>query len=326
MAREGLWTARRLTGCFALAISALFVALVACATPAAAATTVGNGQDGETVVVITGDVRVPTNQRVEHVILVDGDLIIDGVATGDAFVVNGDVRVNGRVRSDVTSLNGRVVLGPDAFVGGDVVSKDAARIADGAHVGGDIDRARDRFALGRLGTVGRVFLWIAMTISSFLLGAILLLVTPRGTDAVANAGRTAIGPAIGLGFAAAFGIPLVGVLLTVTLLGLPLGLALLFALGLIYGSAYALGALIVGRLVVRRPERRWLAFLAGWGALRVLAVVPVLGFLVLFAAVVYGLGALVVAVLRARRSGDNADRPADAPGATPPAPALAPEA
>jgi hypothetical protein len=43
-----------------------------------------------------------------------------------------------------------------------------------------------------------------------------------------------------------------------------------------------------------------LAFLAGWGILRVLALVPILGGLVGFAAVVFGLGALMVGIWRAR--------------------------
>jgi hypothetical protein len=42
------------------------------------------------------------------------------------------------------------------------------------------------------------------------------------------------------------------------------------------------------------------AFLAGWGILRVLALVPILGGLVSFAAMVFGLGALIVAIWRAR--------------------------
>jgi hypothetical protein len=52
-----------------------------------------------------------------------------------------------------------------------------------------------------------------------------------------------------------------------------------------------------------------LAFLAGWGILRALALIPVLASLVWLAATVWGLGALVIA---ARAAG----RPtADAPGA-----------
>jgi hypothetical protein len=254
------------------------------------------------------------------VILVSGDAHVAGVATGSVFVVNGDVVVDGRVAGDVTALNGRVTLGADASVGGDVVSKDPARIADGAHVGGSVDLARNRFVLGRLGAVGYVFLWVVATVSSFVLGAALLVLAPLGMDAAVDAGRTAIGPVIGLGFAVLFGVPLAGLLLLVTVLGFPLGLALLLGLGLLLGSGYAVGALVAGRTVVRPPRNRWLAFLAGWGVLRVLAIIPVLGVLVLFATTVYGLGSIVVAIHRSQRRRPDADAAAERPPAVTPVP------
>ncbi len=224
----------------------------------------------------------------------------------------------------MTSLNGRVTLLANAQVEGDVVSKDPPRIAASAHVSGDIDRARDRFALGRLGTIGRVFLWIVGTVSSLLLGVFLLLVAPSAMESVANATRTAIGPMIGLGVALAIGVPIVGVLLSITLLALPLGVALLLGLGIFYGVGYAAGAIGVGRLIVRTPTNRWLSFLAGWGLLRVLAIVPVLGVLVMIATVVVGLGSITVAVHRSQRSRKDADPsgidPDPRPPAQPPAP------
>ena len=42
------------------------------------------------------------------------------------------------------------------------------------------------------------------------------------------------------------------------------------------------------------------AFLVGWAILRVVALIPILGGLVWFAAVVIGLGALALAIWRAR--------------------------
>jgi hypothetical protein len=293
---------------------------VVLAAPADAVTT-GSAHDDDSLVVVTGDVRVDHGSRVDHVILVNGDARISGIADGGVFVVNGNVIVDGRVHGDVTALNGRVTVTADGSVGGDVVSKDPAHIDVGAHVGGDVARARDRFALGRLGAIGRVFLWITATVSSFLLGAVLLLLAPRGMDSVVAAGRTAIGPVIGLGFAVVFGVPIAGILLTVTVLGLPLGIAVLLGLALFYGIGYAAGALIVGRVMVRPPRNRWLAFLAGWGVLRVLAIVPVLGVLVLFATAVYGLGSVVVAVHRGQRGRPEA---LGGDGAAPVVPAVAP--
>ena len=54
------------------------------------------------------------------------------------------------------------------------------------------------------------------------------------------------------------------------------------------------------RRILREPTAWILAFLVGWGILRVLALIPILGGLVWFAAVVFGLGALLVAIWRAR--------------------------
>ena len=49
-----------------------------------------------------------------------------------------------------------------------------------------------------------------------------------------------------------------------------------------------------------RADRLGPGLLVGWGILRILALVPILGGLVWFAAVVFGLGALLVAIWRAR--------------------------
>jgi hypothetical protein len=62
---------------------------------------------------------------------------------------------------------------------------------------------------------------------------------------------------------------------------------------------YSATAWIVGRRILREPTAWVLAFLVGWGILRVMALVPILGGLVWFAVVVFGLGALTVAVWRA---------------------------
>ena len=128
----------------------------------------------------------------------------------------------------------------------------------------------------------------------------LLWLLGRGAPRIVDAAWTGIGPSIGWGLLAFFGLPILGIIALVTLVGIPLGLGVLAALGLIYALGYAATAWIVGRRIVREPTAWILAFLAGWGILRVLALVPVLGGLVGWAAAVLGLGALIVAIWRAR--------------------------
>ena len=186
-------------------------------------------------------------------------------------------------------------------------------ISQRTSVHGGVDRARKRFALGRLGAIGRVVLWIAATVSSFLLGArscSCRRAAPTPSP-VPDAPRS--GPRSGSGFAVAIGVPVVGVLLSITIVALPLGLATLFALALMYGLGYVAGCYFLGRLILKEPRNRLLAFLVGWGILRVVAIVPILGGLVGAAAVVYGLGCLTVAVFRARRGQSSTDRPTAPP-------------
>ena len=76
---------------------------------------------------------------------------------------------------------------------------------------------------------------------------------------------------------------------------------LLLALLPIYAIGYTTSAFLLGRAIVRPPTSRFLAFLAGWGILRAIALVPGLGALAWFGATVFGLGALTVALWRSRR-------------------------
>ena len=148
--------------------------------------------------------------------------------------------------------------------------------------------------------------WIAISVSTLLLGLFLLLLAPRTGDAVARAGRDAVGASIGLGAAAVFGLPIACVVLLVSLVGIPFGIGLLLALALLYSVGYAYAAVIIGRLLIR-PSRHGgprvlAAFLAGWAILRVVGFVPVLGGISWFLAAWYGLGAVIVAIWRARRA------------------------
>jgi hypothetical protein len=97
-----------------------------------------------------------------------------------------------------------------------------------------------------------------------------------------------------------FGLPILAIIALVTLVGIPLGLGLLAALGLIYALGYGATAWIVGRWILREPTLgSWPSWSAG-ASCGSWPLIPILGGLVWFAAVAFGLGALVVAIWRAR--------------------------
>src|SRR4030095_15340674 len=73
--------------------------------------------------------------------------------------------------------------------------------------------------------------------------------------------RDRLGATIGFGLLWFVLLPIVAVLLLVTIVGIPLGLFLLFGLGLVYSIGYVIGGLALGRLVVNEATSRYLACL-----------------------------------------------------------------
>jgi hypothetical protein len=159
------------------------------------------------------------------------------------------------------------------------------------------------------GWAGRLAWWLAVSVSTLVVGLVLLWLVGAGTGRILEAGRTQIGPAIGWGLLVFFGLPILAVIALVTVVGIPLGLGLLAALGLIYALGYSASAWVLGRSLLRSPTAWVVAFLVGWAILRVVALIPILGGLVWSVAVVFGLGVLAVALWRGR----SAARPAPAP-------------
>jgi hypothetical protein len=264
-------------------------------------------------VVITGQVIVARDERVGNVVILNGDAVINGRVDGSVFAANGDVIVRGTVKDDVHAFNGRVTVEGGARVGGDVTSREKARISPGATVGGDVKSVNSRFSLGWAGAVAAIVLWLAIVLSTLVLGLLLLVIAPRAADAFADAGRTAIGASIGLGVAAAIGLPIIGLALLASVIGLPLGAVLLLALGFLYTLGYVASAYFLGRLILRPPQNRFLAYLVGWGILSVAGVIPVLNVLTFIAATVYGVGMIVVATFRARKGPREPAPPGPAP-------------
>jgi hypothetical protein len=210
------------------------------------------------------------------------------------------VTVSGRVDGDVVVFNGRVELLRGATVTGDVVSREDPIVAPVATIGGETRGLPTNLDWVGFGWVGRLAWWLAVSVSTLVVGLVLLWLVGRGSGQILEAGRTAVGPSIGWGLLLFFGLPILAIIALVTIVGLPLGVGVLASLGLIYALGYSAAAWILGRRIVREPTAWVVAFLAGWAILRLVALVPFLGGLVWFAAVVFGLGVLTVGIWRAR--------------------------
>ena len=296
--------------------------ILASAAPALAQTAADDPSNA--FVVFTGRLDVREEDAYDTVVIFDGPMRVDGTVAQDAVAFNGDVIVTGHVGGDVVSLNGRVVIGRGATVGGNVTSKEPPVVAPGTVAGRVAQGANFDVRWGRI--FGRAFLWFVTSGSVFLLGLVLTLLLPRAADASASSAVRRVGPSIGWGAAGFFGLPLLALLMLVTVVAGAAGLGLLLALLLIYLVAYTVGAYALGRILVKPPRPRFLAFLAGFAILRTAALVPLLGGLLFVLAAGWGLGAMIVAAFRAGRgrtdAGSAGASSAGAAPSIPPAPPM----
>jgi hypothetical protein len=291
-------TRRRFLG-LVLAASSVGIVVAPSALAQDEATTSG----AEDQVVLTGELLVPDGATVGTAVIFNGDATIEGTATESVVVFNGDVEISGTVGDDVVAFNGHVIVRSGAEVDGDIASRQPARIEDGATVRGQVKGITRRFDLEGLGWVGRYVWWFGYTISTLVLGLVLLLFAPGLDPSLTDVFRRRMGGSFGFGAAIFFLLPIAAVLLLVVVVTIPLGLFLLLALALLYTLGYVAGAHVLGRQLVKPPSSRFLAFLIGWMILRGIGLIPVLGGLAWVLASIAGLGAIVLAARGSRPAG-----------------------
>jgi cytoskeletal protein CcmA (bactofilin family) len=289
---------------------ATLLTLAALIAPAAvSAANAGAGDDGDAVVVISGDVAVDRGETVDGVFIASGDARIAGRVDGDVIVLSGDAVVSGRIDGDLFTASGTSRLLPSAEVTGDVGYGDEhPQVALDARVHGDVTKQDWPDVGGLFSWIGAFVIWLAVTLSLLALGALLLLIAPRAADALSARSRERLGPTIAIGIAILIVLPVTALIAAVTLVGIPLAIGIGLALLPLGAVAYLVSAYALGRRMVEPPRHRMLSLLAGLGALRVAAYVPVLGTVVGLAALVFGLGLIGVAIGSAR------SEPARSPG------------
>jgi cytoskeletal protein CcmA (bactofilin family) len=266
------------------------------------------GIEAEDQIVFAGSVTVPRGQRVGEVVVFSGRVTVNGVVTGDVVVLEGSVTVTGQVDGSVIAADGIVRLAESARVGGDVFASDSVLARPGAKVGGE-SRGGVRFSFeGPLVALGKLLGPIAVSVSVLLTGLALLFLAPRAADAIADAMASAPLASVAWGLLVVIAVPVVAVALVISVLGLPLGLALFLSLGLWWLVGLTWAAWCAGRGLVRAPRGRVTAFLAGWAILAAIGLVPILNAALWTLAPPFGVGAMLVAAWRSREGGGRGGR------------------
>lgn len=259
----------------------------------------------------------------EDLAVATGSLTIEGPgAVGrDLLVAAGNARLDTPVGRDVEARVER--LNANAEIGGHLNGEvEHLRLSSGAFVGGDvlvaspneIDRHPSAAVDGKVTVItapGRgvaamsvVALLLRGLLGLFLLALIRRALFPGFSERSANALRVAPARSAGLGALAmvvAPAVSLVALLLGALIGGWWLGLIALGAFLVAALIAYplvgeVLGEALLQRIAPRRKAGPWLDTLVGLAILLPLTLVPVLGVIVAFATVLFGLGAQLAAL------------------------------
>jgi hypothetical protein len=260
------------------------------------------GSDDE--LVLTGTVRIPRGEHADRILIGDGRVEIDGHVDGVVLALDAPIRIGRHavIDGNVISVSRRVTVERGAILNHDLIYFDKKPVVrSGANVYGDVRRVdAGDFSLPFGAFLIRVAIWLAFTLSSLALGLALVAVAPGAADAAFTTARDRAGPAIGWGVALFLGLPVVAIAAVLTLVGIPFGLLVALSMLPLYALGYVTSAYVLGRTIVAEPHGRIAAFLVGWGILRVVAFIPVLGALAWLGATVFGLGVLTVALWNSR--------------------------
>jgi len=224
------------------------------------------------------------------------------------------VRIDGEVGGDLRIAARSVEIGPEAQIGGKLTyrSPQPAKIDPRAVIAGGVTHTETDWPRGQVDSIVRVATLVSLgllLLSLLVVGAIMILAFPEFSAGAANTVRSDPWKSLGLGFSLVLCIPAAAILFMVTVIGIPLGTALLCFYPLMLLLGYLTGALFLGdraagwvarrRGVVVKPAWRFGALALALLALLLVARIPFAGGLLVFVILLAGLGGFWIRAYRA---------------------------
>lgn len=271
------------------------------------------GKVGRNVRVAGGQVDIGPSATIEGNLSSGGGQVnLQGSVNGYVQVAGGRVLIDAAVGGDVDAASGHVELGPRARIAGKLRYRSAEDLKrdPAATVAGGIERLAMSAGEGHRGDrhAGYRGVGLFWMLGLMLLAAVLLASLPRFYDGVATTLQQRPGGSLLAGFVLLVCVPAAALILLITIIGVPLGLLLIALYLAVLPVAYVSAGIVLGGLALRR-YRSAQAGLIGWriGAallgvllLGLLGWIPWIGAAIGFAALLAGLGALLLQVQQAR--------------------------
>ncbi len=260
---------------------------------------------GQNLVVVGRDVHVEVNALVKDGLAVAGKkVLISGTVQGKTDVVGENVQIDGTLLGDVVVRTKTFTLGPNARISG-TLTYSADKVVDlpagvAAAQTKRLDAApsssgNEWYTL--FGKVAADKLFSLLFSATFLIVCLLLIwAWPGAAQRYGEAVSRSVWGSLGWGLLLLVGVPIAVILLTVSIVGIPLALLMtvVYLMGLFFsklGVSCWLGGLVLFQM---KHKKVMVTFLVGYAVLVVVGLIPILGTMVNWLAMIIGLGALVM--------------------------------
>lgn len=275
---------------------------------AAGADVIVDGEVAEDVIVAGNELSVPMRGSIgRDLVLAASQGRVEGRVGRRVDAAAGTLVLSSQVGGDVEADVGELHLEPGARVAGDV--RYAAReveTAEGAVIGGQMVRTEEPDTGRRVGWA--IAAWLRALVGMLVAGLLFVALFPRFTREAEAALRQRPLASLAAGLVVMVGLPLAAVLVGVlgAIVGgwwiglVALGVLAVASLAGVFVAGVTLGRWLLERVGRPSAQLGW-GLVAGLVLLLLVSAVPFAGAVVMFAALLFGLGALALAGVEGRR-------------------------
>jgi cytoskeletal protein CcmA (bactofilin family) len=264
-----------------------------------------SGQVGKNISVAGGAIVIDKAAVIGgNLLAASGTIQVGGAIAKEARVSARDMSVSGRINGNVDFKGDNFSSLPGSRIGGNlqasVDKKEHVEITEGTVLGTvDISTPETRTYERILGLrVWRFWFKVLWACSLLLTGFVLLFIYPRQLNGIGTTISQLPGKSLVYGLLGIVLTPLLGIILLITVVGIPLGLlCLCLFLWIVYLSQLSLGVVLGQRLFGQEGGSRWnqfWSFAVGLLIVQALTFVPYLRELVLLAGLIFGYGAILL--------------------------------
>ncbi len=257
------------------------------------------------VLVLGGIVRIlETSQIRGDVLFLGGEVSIEGTVNGSVTGRAEGIRIDGPVMGDVSITSARPLeLGDRANIDGDVEYRSLQDVvrAPGSVVAGDVTKKETSAAME-----ASSFSMLSLLIL-FFTSLVYLFLFKKKLDPFMRETMHSFGKRGAIGLATIVAVPVAVVILMITVIGMPIGIALASALTFLSVIAWSLGGIFLGVVLARLVEGqatltlKWT--LVGTLVFGLFSYIPFIGGLLIAVVVLIVLGSMVRTIyIRIRRA------------------------